>query len=48
MIGSYGIQGDASESLSIFNDMLREEVKPNKVIFTTILSAYSHTGMVGE
>ena len=48
MIGSYGIQGDASESLSIFNDMLREEVKPNKVIFTTILSACSHTGMVGE
>eukprot|EP00257_Ricinus_communis_P023091 XP_015582993.1 pentatricopeptide repeat-containing protein At2g03380, mitochondrial [Ricinus communis] len=48
MIGGYGVQGDAGGSLSIFNDMLRQELKPNEVIFTTILSACSHTGMVGE
>ncbi|XP_050236073.1 pentatricopeptide repeat-containing protein At2g03380, mitochondrial [Mercurialis annua] len=48
MIGGYGIQGDACGSLSLFDDMLKEELKPNEVIFTTILSACSHTGMIGE
>ncbi|KAK4784713.1 hypothetical protein SAY86_019081 [Trapa natans] len=48
MIGGYGIQGDGPESLSLFNDMLKEEVKPSEVIFTTILSAFRHAGMVEE
>ncbi|KAF2301898.1 hypothetical protein GH714_030255 [Hevea brasiliensis] len=48
MIGGYGIQGDGGGSLALFNDMLGEELKPNEVIFTAILSACSHTGMVGE
>lgn len=48
MIGGYGIQGDGDGSLALFHDMLRQELKPNEVIFTTILSACSHTGMVGE
>ncbi|XP_059655755.1 pentatricopeptide repeat-containing protein At2g03380, mitochondrial [Cornus florida] len=48
MIGGYGMQGDSNGSLSLFNDMLEEKLKPNDVIFTTILSACSHTGMVGE
>ncbi|XP_065860540.1 pentatricopeptide repeat-containing protein At2g03380, mitochondrial [Euphorbia lathyris] len=48
MISGYGIQGDARESLALFSDMLREELKPNEVIFTNILSACSHSGMVAE
>ncbi|XP_031249897.1 pentatricopeptide repeat-containing protein At2g03380, mitochondrial-like [Pistacia vera] len=48
MIGGYGMQGDGSGSLALFSDMLKDEVQPNEVIFTTILSACSHTGMVGE
>ncbi|KDP41265.1 hypothetical protein JCGZ_15672 [Jatropha curcas] len=48
MIGGYGIQGDANGSLALFNDMLKKDLKPNEIIFTTILSACSHTGMVGE
>lgn len=48
MIGGYGMQGDGGGSLALFSDMLNEEVQPNEVIFTTILSACSHTGMVGE
>ncbi|TXG56583.1 hypothetical protein EZV62_017896 [Acer yangbiense] len=48
MISGYGMQGDGSESLALFSDMLKEEVPPNEVIFTSILSACSHTGMVGE
>ncbi|MED6187879.1 hypothetical protein PIB30_080709 [Stylosanthes scabra] len=48
MIGGYGMQGDGSGSLALFKDMLREEFEPNEVLFTTILSACSHSGMVGE
>ncbi|XP_057509100.1 pentatricopeptide repeat-containing protein At2g03380, mitochondrial [Actinidia eriantha] len=48
MIGGYGMQGDCSGSLALFNDMLKEKLEPNDVIFMSILSACSHTGMVGE
>ncbi|KAK6251883.1 hypothetical protein QUC31_013603 [Theobroma cacao] len=48
MIGGYGIQGDSSGSLALFNDMVKENVEPNEVIFTTILSACGHTGSLGE
>ncbi|KAL5826309.1 hypothetical protein ACOSQ4_018106 [Xanthoceras sorbifolium] len=48
MISGYGMQGDGSGSLALFSDMLKEEVPLNEVIFTAILSACSHTGMVGE
>ena len=48
MIGCYGIQGDCSRSLELFGDMLKEKLEPNEVIFTTILSACSHSGMLGE
>ncbi|KAE8666045.1 T-box transcription factor TBX5, putative isoform 1 [Hibiscus syriacus] len=48
MIGGYGIQGDSSGSLALFSDMIKENLEPNEVIFTTILSACSHTGRLGE
>ncbi|KAL6187753.1 hypothetical protein ACLB2K_039148 [Fragaria x ananassa] len=48
MIGGYGIQGDSSGSVELFNYMLKERLEPNEVVFTTILSACSHTGMVAE
>ncbi|XP_061367991.1 pentatricopeptide repeat-containing protein At2g03380, mitochondrial [Gastrolobium bilobum] len=48
MIGGYGMQGDGSGSLALFKDMLKEEFEPNDVVFTTILAACSHSGMVGE
>ncbi|XP_022957571.1 pentatricopeptide repeat-containing protein At2g03380, mitochondrial [Cucurbita moschata] len=48
MIGGYGVQGDGSGSLAIFSDMLKEDLKPNDVIFTTVLSACSYSGMVEE
>ena len=48
MIGGYGMQGDGNGSLALFRDMLREEFEPNEVLFTTILAACSHSGMVGE
>ncbi|KAJ7953876.1 Pentatricopeptide repeat-containing protein [Quillaja saponaria] len=48
MIGGYGMQGDGIGSIALFSDLLKEEVEPNEVVFTAILTACSHTGMVGE
>ncbi|GAB4840087.1 hypothetical protein Ancab_020798 [Ancistrocladus abbreviatus] len=48
MISGYGMYGNSDESLALFDTMLRENVVPNEVIFTTVLSACSHTGKVGE
>ncbi|XP_077215448.1 pentatricopeptide repeat (PPR) superfamily protein [Tasmannia lanceolata] len=48
MVGGYGMQGDTSGSLAIFTEMLKENMEPNDVMFTSILSACSHTGMVRE
>ncbi|KAL2906675.1 hypothetical protein RDABS01_005385 [Bienertia sinuspersici] len=48
MIRGYGMHGDGEESFALFNNMLKENVEPNEVIFTAVLSACSHTGNVGE
>ncbi|KAF3431540.1 hypothetical protein FNV43_RR26271 [Rhamnella rubrinervis] len=48
MIGGYGMQGDVIGSLKLFSEMLEEDLKPTEVIFTNILSACSHAGMIGE
>ncbi|KAG6399914.1 hypothetical protein SASPL_141399 [Salvia splendens] len=48
MIGGYGKQGALSKCLELFNDMVKENVEPTDIIFTTVLSACSHTGMITE
>ncbi|CAA0828731.1 Pentatricopeptide repeat-containing protein -mitochondrial [Striga hermonthica] len=48
MIDGYGKQGNPNECLAILNTMLKEKVEPTDIIFTTVLSAYSHTGMMKE
>ncbi|KAH0461642.1 hypothetical protein IEQ34_009217 [Dendrobium chrysotoxum] len=48
MMGGYGLQGDSSTSLDLLQKMLMEDLKPNDVTFTSILSTCSHTGMVEE
>ncbi|TQD89292.1 hypothetical protein C1H46_025141 [Malus baccata] len=48
MISGYGIQGDSTGSLALFSDMLEKHLEPNEVIFTTLLSACSHTGVIAE
>lgn len=48
MIGGCGMHGDGVGSLALFRDLLREEFEPNEVVFTTMLAACSHSGMVGE
>lgn len=48
MIGGYGMQGDCYNSLALLNDMMRESLEPNDIMFTAILSTCSHTGMIAE
>lgn len=48
MIGGYGKQGNSNECLELFNDMLKENIEPTDIVFTTVLSACSHTGMIAE
>ncbi|KAK9750719.1 hypothetical protein RND81_02G216400 [Saponaria officinalis] len=48
MIRGYGMHGDGEESFALFNDMLKDKIEPNEVVFTAILSACSHSGKVGE
>ncbi|TVU12272.1 hypothetical protein EJB05_45907, partial [Eragrostis curvula] len=46
MIGGYGMQGDSAGSIDLFNEMLKDSIRPNDVAFTSILSTCSHSGMV--
>ncbi|XP_057529649.1 pentatricopeptide repeat-containing protein At2g03380, mitochondrial [Amaranthus tricolor] len=48
MIRSYGMIGDGEESIALFENMLKENWDPNGVIFTTVLSACSHSGNIKE
>ncbi|XP_047307829.1 pentatricopeptide repeat-containing protein At2g03380, mitochondrial [Impatiens glandulifera] len=50
MIGGCGMQGDAVGSLSLYSDYLslEDNLEANDAILTTVLSACSHTGRVGQ
>ncbi|PIA62950.1 hypothetical protein AQUCO_00200754v1 [Aquilegia coerulea] len=48
MMAGYGMHGDAGGSLTLFGEMLKENLEPNDVVFTNIISACGHAGMVGE
>lgn len=48
MIGGYGKQGRSNECLELFSNMIKENVEPTDIAFTSILSACSHTGMITE
>ncbi|XP_021748769.1 pentatricopeptide repeat-containing protein DOT4, chloroplastic-like [Chenopodium quinoa] len=48
MINGYGLNGCANEALEIFSNMLEIGVKPNDVVFVSVLSACSHCGLEDE
>ncbi|KAF5203107.1 Pentatricopeptide repeat-containing protein [Thalictrum thalictroides] len=48
MMSGYGMHGDASGSLTLFGEMLKENLEPNDVVFTNIISACGHAGMIVE
>ncbi|KAI5315484.1 PREDICTED: pentatricopeptide [Prunus dulcis] len=48
MIASYGIHGHGEEALALFLQMTETNVKPDHATFASLLSAFSHSGLVGE
>ncbi|XP_050380852.1 pentatricopeptide repeat-containing protein At2g03380, mitochondrial-like [Argentina anserina] len=48
MILAYGMHGKCTEALMVFEQMKSENVEPDEVTFTSILTACSHSGMVNE
>ena len=48
MIKGYGINGRGEESIKTFVDMLEQGLKPNGIIFISLLSACTHCGLVDQ
>lgn len=48
MIAGYGAHGRGREAISIFHEMLENSFIPDEGVFTSVLSAYSHAGLVNE
>lgn len=48
MINGYGINGFGDEALACFSDMILSGIKPNNVVFISVLSACSHCGLEYE
>ncbi|CAN6464450.1 unnamed protein product [Victoria cruziana] len=48
MMTSYGMHGHGKDAIDIFNRMIGEGTRPNHVIFTSILSACSHSGLLEQ
>ena len=48
MITSYGIHGHGKEALALFLEMTKTIQKPDHATFSSILSAFSHSGLVEE
>ncbi|KAI3873419.1 hypothetical protein MKW98_008071 [Papaver atlanticum] len=48
MINGYGINGFGDKALETFSKMLDTGLKPNGVVFTSVLSACSHCGLEDE
>ncbi|KAJ7563082.1 hypothetical protein O6H91_03G096300 [Diphasiastrum complanatum] len=48
MIASYAQQGLGKEALTLLEQMQREGTKPNEVTYLSVLSACSHSGLVGQ
>ncbi|CAL9129617.1 unnamed protein product [Musa acuminata var. zebrina] len=48
MIAAYGIHGYCTQVLEMFSQMQRENLKPDELTFSSVLSACSHAGLVEE
>ena len=48
IIGGFGFQGLCSEALELFDQLKKQNLKPNSVIFVSLISACSHCGKVEE
>lgn len=48
VIEGLAVHGFADAALRLFSRMEREKIKPNGVTFISVLSAYTHAGVVEE
>lgn len=48
MIAGYGIHGHGKEALTLFLEMTETGLKPNQTTFASLLSSFSHSGLVKE
>ncbi|KAF3435954.1 hypothetical protein FNV43_RR23046 [Rhamnella rubrinervis] len=48
MIASYGIHGHGKEALALFHKMTETSLKPDHTTFASLLSSFSHSGLVEE
>uniref|UniRef100_A0A7N0T930 DYW domain-containing protein n=1 Tax=Kalanchoe fedtschenkoi TaxID=63787 RepID=A0A7N0T930_KALFE len=48
MIDGYGTHGQGKAAIELFDEMLKNPVKPNHITFLCIISACSHSGFVDE
>ncbi|XP_020575016.1 putative pentatricopeptide repeat-containing protein At3g25060, mitochondrial [Phalaenopsis equestris] len=48
MIDCYGIHGNGKEALILFLKMKKLELKPDDATFASLMSAFSHSGLVDE
>uniref|UniRef100_A0A7N0TX46 Pentatricopeptide repeat-containing protein n=1 Tax=Kalanchoe fedtschenkoi TaxID=63787 RepID=A0A7N0TX46_KALFE len=46
MLGVYGKNGCHKEVISSYKEMLQEGIKPDEIVFLTVISACGHTGQV--
>lgn len=48
MVSGYGLHGMGREALSIFHNMVVNGIAPDEGVFTTVLTACNHAGLVNE
>ncbi|KAH0881112.1 hypothetical protein HID58_068506 [Brassica napus] len=48
MIGCYGMHGMAETGLKLFDDMIRNGIRPDKTVFVMVLSTCSHSGLTNK
>lgn len=48
IIAAYGLHGRGIEAVSVFREMIGQNIIPDEGVFTSVLSACSHSGLVSE
>ncbi|KAK9285750.1 hypothetical protein L1049_024950 [Liquidambar formosana] len=48
MVAGYGLHGRGSEAISIFHEMRTNSITPDEGVFTSVLSACSHAGLLDQ
>ena len=47
-IGAMAVEGNGNQAIEFFNEMQRQGVKPEGVVFVRLLTACSHGGLVEQ